>query len=413
LAISVAENLMKAMKLSSIPDEKRQLKAECGVFMDLADRIKNDPHWRPQDEAPQPAHTKNEQIGQWAAEVAVEALVPETVSVSGFEDVLSQSALSGYGLSFTTAPVDSVSATSGKLSSSSLSLAASSERAQEYRPYETSIVMRDTPTLLVDLSDHFFPSSVLEPIATTDARHENSPKTVSRYATAQRVPSFTTGKTSSLNPEATRFQRRVPKEEMAPPSPSAAPYSNIHRLPEPISTRKRSKKEEIILLKASVVNGFKCPPWDKNPSAAEFVAQQGAELFTDTHDLSLSSYQQQFFQSWSRARDAVPPQSIFSGDRSGIGPLMSSSRTIDLVQDVASDCSVVTSLCAGLARAERGHDQVSNVTELVTGRIELTITDAYQQAVSLRQAARETCSLNKRKVRRATKLQWVLEKSSD
>ena len=38
---------------------------------------------------------------------------------------------------------------------------------------------------------------------------------------------------------------------------------------------------------------------------------------------------------------------------------MSSPRSIDLVQDAASDCSVVASLCAGIARAERGHDQVS------------------------------------------------------
>jgi calpain-7 len=60
-----------------------------------------------------------------------------------------------------------------------------------------------------------------------------------------------------------------------------------------------------------------------------------------------------------RARLAMPPRSMFDGDRSGIGPLMSSSRTIDLVQDAATDCSVVTSLCAGLARAERGHDQAS------------------------------------------------------
>lgn len=62
-----------------------------------------------------------------------------------------------------------------------------------------------------------------------------------------------------------------------------------------------------------------------------------------------------------RARLAVPPPSRYEGDRSGIGPLMSSFRTIDLVQDAASDCSVVTSLCAALARAERGHDQVSRV----------------------------------------------------
>jgi hypothetical protein len=84
-----------------------------------------------------------------------------------------------------------------------------------------------------------------------------------------------------------------------------------------------------------------------------------AKSSSDTHDLSLSPYQEQFFQGWIRAADAVPPRATFSTDRHGIGPLMSSSRTIDLVQDAASDCSVVTSLCAAIARAERGHDQVS------------------------------------------------------
>jgi calpain-7 len=37
---------------------------------------------------------------------------------------------------------------------------------------------------------------------------------------------------------------------------------------------------------------------------------------------------------------------------------MSSPHPIDLVQDAASDCSVVASLCAGVARADRGHDEV-------------------------------------------------------
>ena len=83
------------------------------------------------------------------------------------------------------------------------------------------------------------------------------------------------------------------------------------------------------------------------------------DMTSDTHDLSLSPYQQQFFQGWVRAIDAVPPPSLCPNGRDGIGPLMSSSRSIDLVQDAASDCSVVASLCAGVARAERGHDQVS------------------------------------------------------
>jgi hypothetical protein len=63
-----------------------------------------------------------------------------------------------------------------------------------------------------------------------------------------------------------------------------------------------------------------------------------------------------------------------------MGPLMSSFRTVDLVQDAASDCSVVTSLCAAIARAERGHDQVSTLGCTV-GPFSLTRSDAHKQTL--------------------------------
>ena len=40
LAISVAEKLMQALKLSSSPEERKQLKAQCGEMMNVADQIK-------------------------------------------------------------------------------------------------------------------------------------------------------------------------------------------------------------------------------------------------------------------------------------------------------------------------------------------------------------------------------------
>jgi len=60
---------------------------------------------------------------------------------------------------------------------------------------------------------------------------------------------------------------------------SMAEYSHIRTLTEPVSTRKRAKKEEIILLKASVVDGFKCPPWGRPPSSTEFVLSNTTEPF--------------------------------------------------------------------------------------------------------------------------------------
>ena len=137
-------------------------------------------------------------------------------------------------------------------------------------------------------------------------------------------------------------------------------------------------------------------------------------LDSDTHDLSLSPYQQQFFQGWVRAMDAVPPPSLYPNGRDGIGPLMSTSRSIDLVQDAASDCSVVASLCAGVARAERGHDQVSTASRLHNPTADrLNHADAPRQAVPIRQALRQTHPVNERKIHCSTEFQRLLAQGCD
>ncbi|KAJ4324924.1 cysteine protease [Neodidymelliopsis sp. IMI 364377] len=222
LAISAAENLMKALKLSSNADEKAQLKAQCGVLMDVADRIKNAKEWTPLVKQ-EPEITRSAQVGQWAANVDASAS-PGPV----YEGLRSIQSTSLDGLSPNAAPSD-VRFAPGKSPFSSVSFP--SQSTLELDLYKDD--PRQPLMPLIDLSDDL-----------------------------------------------------------------------------------------------------------------------------DTHDLSLSSYQQQFFQGWVRARDAVPPPSLYPNSGDGVGPLMSSSRSIDLVQDAASDCSVVASLCAGVARAERGHDQM-------------------------------------------------------
>ena len=62
-------------------------------------------------------------------------------------------------------------------------------------------------------------------------------------------------------------------------------------LKEPQSTRKLEKREQILLLKASFLNGFKFPPWTTPPEPNEFELRQGEELFlyvSYTHSLLLS-----------------------------------------------------------------------------------------------------------------------------
>lgn len=73
----------------------------------------------------------------------------------------------------------------------------------------------------------------------------------------------------------------------APPSRStnglsrvvAAVETNRRVLKEPISTRQLPKKEQILLLKASFLHGFKFPPWETPPELEEFHLKDGEELF--------------------------------------------------------------------------------------------------------------------------------------
>ncbi|KAJ8111713.1 hypothetical protein OPT61_g5757 [Boeremia exigua] len=319
LAIGAAESLMKALKLSSDPDEKKQLKAQCGVLMDVADRIKKSSDWTRLTK--QPETNNNAQIGQWMANVDSSG-----TPVPAYEETVFSESSSTYSFPRTAAPANARS-TSGNTPFSSVSF-----------PSQVSpdgSLYRDDPRQalnpLIDLSDDRLPP--------------------------------THGHSSNFNTDTQRkdrFQIHGRDAGLSPDAGHKAPTLSANSIQQPQNPQSRGeqKKEEIILLKASAVNGFKCPPWDKNPAPTDFTPQDGQKLFTDTHDLSLSPYQEQFFHGWVRAADAVPPPSLYPNSRDGIGPLMSSSRPIDLVQDAASDCSVVASLCAGVARAERGHDQM-------------------------------------------------------
>ena len=81
-------------------------------------------------------------------------------------------------------------------------------------------------------------------------------------------------------------------------------------------------------------------------------------MFSNKPDLRLYAAQLKVFDGWKRAAEALPPPAWYTPQERRAGPTMSSSRTIDLVQDAATDCSVVASLCALVARGERGHAKV-------------------------------------------------------
>jgi len=239
---------MQGIELSSTLEEKTQFRVQTADIMDVAARIKNSTSWTPSGTQVQ-AGTKNGQIGQWAEDVAI-TRGPEAAA---FKRATSPSGSSRHNLSSATTPVEN---TCIPPCNPPTSLRTNAPNAGSFSESASSMKSGDTPPVLVDLLD-------------------------GRKASSSRNATIPMGaKTSILRSPASETRKIVEKAEVSSTSPSIAPFSQIHRLVEPRSTRKRSKKEDIILLKASVVNGFKCPPWDKPPSSDEFLANEGIELFS-------------------------------------------------------------------------------------------------------------------------------------
>lgn len=137
-----------------------------------------------------------------------------------------------------------------------------------------------------------------------------------------------------------------------------AAFIAARELKEPTSSRTLPKSEQILVLKASMLNGLKFPPWTSEPSPDEFALRPGDQPYSDGIELSLSDFQREVFDGWKRPAKALPPPAWLSNGEVNPGPSMQASRKVDVVQDAATDCSVVASLCAGVARAERSHVKI-------------------------------------------------------
>ncbi|KAK4936311.1 cysteine protease [Elasticomyces elasticus] len=143
------------------------------------------------------------------------------------------------------------------------------------------------------------------------------------------------------------------------PNRSAATKHQGGSLSHPVSTRKPTTRESIILLEGSKLNGSIFKPWTSVPSAEDFALEPGGQLFTDSTFLALSSTQLATFDGWKRSQDALAAiQHQANGQPTQIESTMHIPDSMDLVQDLTSDCSVVASLCAGTSRAERGHPKI-------------------------------------------------------
>ncbi|KAK4497365.1 hypothetical protein PRZ48_011816 [Zasmidium cellare] len=135
--------------------------------------------------------------------------------------------------------------------------------------------------------------------------------------------------------------------------------SQVRVLTEPVNSRELATKERIILLRAGFLNGVKFPEWNGVPAESEFELKDGETLFLDdASELPLSDVQLDVLDDWKRPHEALPPPSWPREQRDSAGPSMQVCKDTDLVQDAATDCSVVASLCAGVARSQRGHPRM-------------------------------------------------------
>ena len=113
--------------------------------------------------------------------------------------------------------------------------------------------------------------------------------------------------------------------------------SQLRVLKAPVpDTAALTKREQIILLQGSKLHGCIFPPWKGDPSPDEF-----RDAFEDAAELHLSTTQQRLLDGWKRPSGA---------QLRGCGACH---PRLDLVQDITNDCSVVASLCALSAHAER------------------------------------------------------------
>lgn len=79
----------------------------------------------------------------------------------------------------------------------------------------------------------------------------------------------------------------------------------------------------------------------------------------DNAEFRLSETQLALFDGWRRPDELLPPPSRHEPTTNSVkSSPTDDNEKADLVQDVTSDCSVVASLCACVARAERGHPSV-------------------------------------------------------
>lgn len=86
------------------------------------------------------------------------------------------------------------------------------------------------------------------------------------------------------------------------------------------------------------------------------MAERHADTHSDPFNFSFSDTQKQLFAGWRRPAELLRTDGAATSDDAA----MAVPGEYDLVQDVTTDCSVVSSLCAGMRRLGRHTDPVSS-----------------------------------------------------
>lgn len=135
----------------------------------------------------------------------------------------------------------------------------------------------------------------------------------------------------------------------------------------------------------------------------EAVSFAVSNLYRDNVEFPLSAVQLEVFDAWRRPRELLG----HSHTTSACCPTMLAHGTVDLVQDIITDCSVVASLCAATARSERGNTDVTlDRLSCIVSWID-SILDHHSQHSSLRLEPKATDGVAQRKVYPSIALQWL------
>ena len=214
-------------------------------------------------------------------------------------------------------------------------------------------IHRENSTRLLTQAENIKKASNWDPTATGHlldfdplSPTNNSTLDVAAFSSLQAAaPLATISSSSSTVDVASSLQTR----KAIPPLPA-----EVVNLQGPKTCREISRAEDVLLWRGSALRNGPFPPWKgesgKFPGESDFT--QGSP-FVDNTDLNLSAQQLKILSGWQRPHDALPPPHLLNEHGRG-SPLMRPAIPTDLVQDAATDCSVVASMCAGMARVEKG-----------------------------------------------------------